>query len=95
MRTTLLGELKSLQRLDGSFCKASSSDSQINFRSFTDLGNTEKSDQSAINRVNRTSSEEALRIDLLNEILKKNPNRIIIANLNINLIQKNAKRSNR
>ena len=37
--------------------KASSFDSHINFRSFTNLGDTEKSGQSAINRVNETSSE--------------------------------------
>ena len=75
------------QLVTGSFHKASSFDSQINFRSFTNLGNTEKSDQSAINRVNETSSEETLKNDGLNEIRKKNPNRIIIAHLNINSIR--------
>ena len=73
-------------RITGSFHKASSFDSQINFRSFTNLGNPQKSDQSAINRVNETSSEETLKNDALNEIRKKNPNRIIIAHLNINSI---------
>ena len=74
-------------RVTGSFHKASSFDSQINFRYFTNLGNTEKSDQSALNRVNETSSEETLKNDGLNEIRKKNPNRIIIAHLNINSIR--------
>ena len=36
--------------------------------------------------MNETSSEETLKNDGLNEICKKNPNRIIIAHLNINLI---------
>ena len=71
----------------GSFHKASSFDSQIIFRSFTNLGNTEKTDQSAINWLNKTSSEETLKNDVLNEIRKKNLNRIIIAHLNINLIR--------
>ena len=70
-----------------SFHEASRFDSQINFRSFTNLVNTEKSDQSAINRVNKTSSEDTLNNDTLNEICKKNPNCIIIAHLNIILIQ--------
>ena len=70
-----------------SFYKASSFDSQIIFRSFTNLGNTEKSDQSAINRVNETSSEETLKNYVLSEMRKKNPNLIIIAHLNISSIR--------
>ena len=70
-----------------SFHKALSFDSQINFRSFTNLGNTEKSDQSAINRANETSSEETLKIEALSQIHKNNRNRIIIAHLNINSIR--------
>ena len=34
--------------------------------------------------MNATNSEEMLRNDILNEIRKKNPNRTIIAHLNIN-----------
>ena len=52
----------SLQRVTGSFHKASSFDSQINFRSFINLGNTEKSDQSTTNRVNENSPEETLKM---------------------------------
>ena len=37
--------------------------------------------------MNKTSSEETLKIDVLNEIRKKNPNRIIITHLNINSIR--------
>ena len=74
-------------RVTGNFHGASSFDSQINFRSFTNLGNTNKSDQSAINWVNETSSREMLKNDVLNEIHKKKPNRIIIAHLNMNSIQ--------
>ena len=37
--------------------------------------------------MNETSSEETLKNDGLNEIRKKNPNRIIIAHLNINSIR--------
>ena len=37
--------------------------SQIHFRSFTNLGNTDKSDQSIIIRVNETSSEDTLKND--------------------------------
>ena len=70
-----------------SFYKASSFDSQIIFRSFTNLGNTEKSDQSAINRVNETSSEETLKNYVLSEMRQKNPNLIIIAHLNISSIR--------
>ena len=70
-----------------SFYKASSFDSQIIFRSFTNLGNTEKSDQSAINRVNETSSEETLKNYVLSDMRKKNPNLIIIAHLNISSIR--------
>ena len=60
-----------------SFHKASSFDSQMNFRSFTNLGNTEKSDKSAINQLNGTYSEKMLKNGALNEIRKKNPNRIL------------------
>ena len=45
----------------GSFHKASSFDFQINLRSFNNLGNTEKSDESALNQLNGTYSEETLR----------------------------------
>ena len=62
--------------------KSSSFDSQINFRSFTNLENNEKSDHSAINRVNETFSEETPKNSALNEIRKKDPNCIIIAHLN-------------
>ena len=62
-------------------------DTEVNFRSFANLGYTEKSDKSAINQLNGTNSEESLKNDALNEILKKNPNRIIIAHLNINSIR--------
>ena len=62
-----------------SFHKASRFDSQINFRSFNNLGNTYKSDQSVIHWVNESSSEETLKNDVLNCI--------IIADLNINLRQ--------
>ena len=48
-------------QVTGSFHKASSFDSQINCSSFTNLGNTEKPDQSTINRVNETFSEETLK----------------------------------
>ena len=44
------------------FNKVSTFDSEINFRSFTNLRNTEKSDQSALSRVNETSSKETLKI---------------------------------
>ena len=62
--------------------KSSCFDSQINFRSFTNLENNEKSDHSAINRVNETFSEETPKNSALNEIRKKDPNCIIIAHLN-------------
>ena len=62
--------------------KSSSFDSQINFRSFTNLENNEKSDHSAIYRVNETLSEETPKNNALNEIRKKDPNCIIIAHLN-------------
>ena len=52
-----------------------------------DLGNSENSDKSSINQLNGTYSEETLKSDALNEIRKKNPNRIIIAHLNINSIR--------
>ena len=71
-------------QVTSSFHKASSFDSQINFRSFTNLGNIEKADESAINQLNATYSKDTLKNDALNEIQKKNPNRIIIANLTIN-----------
>ena len=71
----------------GIFHKASSFDFQTNFRSRTSLGNIKKSDQSARNRVNETSSEETLKNDVLNEIREKNPNSIITAHLNMNSIR--------
>ena len=37
--------------------------------------------------MNEASSEETLKTDALNEIRKKNANRFIIANLNINSIR--------
>ena len=74
-------------RVTDSFYKASIFDSQIIFRSFTNLGNIEKSDQSTINRVNETSSEETLKNHVLNEMRKKNPDLIIIAHLNISSIR--------
>ena len=37
--------------------------------------------------MNATNSEEMLRNDVLNEIRKKNPNRTIISQLNINSIR--------
>ena len=39
--------------------------------------------------MNETFPEETLKNEALNEICKKNPNRIIIAHLNINLIGNN------
>ena len=59
----------------------------MRFRFFANLGYTEKSDKSAINQLNGTNSEESLKNDALNEICKKNPNRIIIAHLNINSVR--------
>ena len=70
-----------------SFHKASNFDTEVNFRLFSSLGYIEKSDKSAINQLNGTNSEESLKNDALNEILKRNPNRIIIAHLNINSIR--------
>ena len=67
--------------------KASSFDSQINFRSFTNLRNIEKSDESAINQQSRTHSEESRTYDALNAIRKKNPNRIIIVHFHIHTIR--------
>ena len=65
MLSTLLRESKfaTTWQAAGSFQKASSFDSQINFKCFTNLGNTGKSDQSAINRVSETSSEETQKND--------------------------------
>ena len=74
-------------RVTGSFYKASHFDTEVNFRFFTNLGYTEKSDKSAINQLNSTNSEESLKNDTLNEIRKKNSNRIITALLNINSIR--------
>ena len=74
-------------RVTGSFYKASHFDTEVNFRFFTNLGYTEKSDKSAINQLNSTNSEESLKNDTLNEIRKKNSNRIIMAHLNINSIR--------
>ena len=59
-------------------------DTEVNFRSFANLGYTEKS---AKNQLNGTNSKETLKNDALNEIRQKNPNRIIIAHLNINPIR--------
>ena len=55
-----------------SFDKASSFDIEVNFRSFANLGYTEKSDKSAINQLNGTNSEEMLKNDALDEMRKKN-----------------------
>ena len=74
-------------RVTGSFHKASGFDTEVNFRFFTNLGYTEKSDKSGINQLNSTNSEESLKNDTLNEIRKKNSNRIITAHLNINSIR--------
>ena len=75
-------------QVTGSFHKASSFDTdEVRFRFFANLGYTEKSDKSAINQLNGTNSEESLKNDALNEICKKNPNRIIIAHLNINSVR--------
>ena len=65
------------------FHKASSFDFHINFRSFTNLGNIENSDESAINQLNGTCSEGTLKNDALNGIRKKNPNYIIMAYLTL------------
>ena len=51
------------RRVTGSFYEAPSFDSQVNFKSFADLGNTEKSDKSSINQLNGTYSEETLKSD--------------------------------
>ena len=59
-------------------------DTEVNFRSFANLGYTEKS---AINQLNGANSKETLKNDALNEICQKNPNGIIIAHLNINPIR--------
>ena len=74
-------------RVTGGFHKASSFDNEVNFRPFASLGYTEKTEKSAINQLNDTNSEERLKNDALNEIRKKNQNRIIIAHLNINSIR--------
>ena len=73
-------------RVTSSFQKASSFDTELNFRFFANLGYIEKWDKSAINRLNGANSDETLKNDALNEIRKKIPNRIIIAHLNINSI---------
>ena len=70
----------------GSFYKASSFSTEVNFRYFANLGYIEKSAKSAINQLNGTNSEETLKNDALNKI-KKNPNCIIIGHLNINSIR--------
>ena len=49
-------------RVIGRFHKTSAFDSHINFRSFTNLGNIEKSDELAINQLNGTCSEERLKM---------------------------------
>ena len=69
-------------RVTSSLHKASSFVFQINFRSLTNLGNIENSDESAIKQRNGICSEEAWENDVLNEVSKKNPNSIIIAYLN-------------
>ena len=74
-------------QVTGTFHKASIFDTEVNFRFFVDLGYTKNSDESAINQLNDTNSEETLENDALNEIRKKNPNRIIITHLNINSIR--------
>ena len=74
-------------RVTGTFHKASSFDTEVKFRFFSDLGYTKNSDESAINQLNDTNSEEALENDALNEIRKKSPNHIIITHLNINSIR--------
>ena len=74
-------------RVTDSFHKAACFDTCVNFRSFANLGYTEKSDKSAINQLHGTNSEETLKSDVLNEILKKNLNLIIISHLNINSIR--------
>ena len=71
----------------GSFNKASSFGTEVNFRYFANLGYIEKSAKSAINQLNGTNSEETLKNGALNEIRKKNPNRIIIIYLNVNSIR--------
>ena len=53
-------------RVTVSFHKASSFDTEANFRFFANLGYTEKSDKSAINQLNGTNSEESLKNDALN-----------------------------
>ena len=42
--------------------KASSFDTEENFRFFANLGYTEKSDKPAINQLNDTNSEESLKM---------------------------------
>ena len=74
-------------RVIGSFHKASCSDTEVNFRSYAYVGYTEKSYKSAINQLNGINSEKALKNNALNEIRKKNPNRIIIVHLSINSIR--------
>ena len=45
--------------------------------SFTNVGNIEKSDESAINQLNASYSEDTLKNHALNEIQKKNGNRLL------------------
>ena len=47
--------------VNGSFHKASSFDTEVNFRFFANLGYTEKADKPAINQLNGTNSEESLK----------------------------------
>ena len=74
-------------QVTGSFHKAWCSDTEVNFRSYANLGYTEKSNKSAINQLNGINSEKVLKNNALNEIHKKNANRIIIAHLSINSIR--------
>ena len=48
-------------RVTSSMHKASSFDTEENFRFFANLGYTEKSDKPAINQLNGTNSEESLK----------------------------------
>ena len=68
------------------FYEVSGFDSKVHFRSFTNLGNIEELFKYPINKQNGSHSKLARKNDELNEINKKNSNRIIIAHLNINLI---------
>ena len=58
-------------RVRSSFHQASIFDSRVNFRFFTNLGNIEKSNESAITQLNGIYSEETLNNNTLNEIRKE------------------------